>query len=62
MQLKGRLSTSLIRLAFVRDGQVCQEAVLTQYRSARVDLDERGMTLRRSPSPVPRAPMLIASR
>lgn len=27
------------------------EAVHTQYRGARVELDQRGMTLRRSPPP-----------
>ena len=38
------------------------EAVHTQYRAARVELDGCGMTLRRSQSPVPKNPVLITSR
>ena len=38
------------------------EAVHTQYRAARVELDGCGMTLRRSQSPVPKNPVLITSK
>jgi hypothetical protein len=36
--------------------------VLTQYPGARVGLDENGLKLRRSPPPVPKAPLLVTSR
>jgi hypothetical protein len=38
------------------------DAVLTQYRAARVEVGGQGMTLRRSPPPVLKGPMLITRR
>lgn len=37
-------------------------AVLTQYRGARIEVDGNGMTLRRSPPPVAKNPVLITSQ
>jgi hypothetical protein len=38
------------------------DAVLTQYRAARVEVGDQGMTLRRSQPPVLKGPMLISRR
>lgn len=58
--LKAQFGPGYGRLRAFRAGfKQTLDAVLTQYRGARVEIDEHGMTLRRSPSPVPKNPVLI---
>ena len=61
--LKEQFGPGYSRLrAFRADFKQTLDAVLTQYRAARVEVDDRGMTLHRSQPPVLKGPMLISRR